>query len=47
MKLMIFIAVLFIREKDTPSLFSNALAEGIRDTFSEMGYKMHEGKSKI
>jgi hypothetical protein len=47
MKLMIFIAGLFIRRKKNTSLFSNALSEGIRDTFLEMGYKMDGKKCKI
>ena len=41
---MVFIAGLFIRKKNIPSLFSNALSEGIRDIFLEMGYKMGDKK---
>ena len=44
MKLMIFIVSIFSRQKRSMSLYDEAVLEGIRETFREMGYPIRELK---
>jgi len=47
MKLIAFIQRLFSKRKTQASLFSEALSEGIKDMFTEMGYRVNgEGKKQ-
>jgi hypothetical protein len=47
MKLIAFIQRLFSKRKTRASLFSEALSEGIKDLFIEMGYRFNrEGKKQ-
>jgi len=46
-KLILIIAHLFRKRKNSFTiLFSEAMAEGIRDTMKEMGYSFEPGKTK-
>ena len=46
MKLVIFIVSIISKRKRSVSLYDEAVSEGIRDTFREMGYPVRELKIK-
>jgi hypothetical protein len=46
MRLITFILKLFCKQKTYAALFSEALAEGIKETMEEMGYQSKDEVSK-
>jgi hypothetical protein len=46
MKLVILVLGYFSRRKSAKSAYDDAVSEGIRDTFREMGYSLKDVKSK-
>ena len=47
MKLIALIMGLFFKRKSRPSPISEAVSEGIKDTFKEMGYHFNENEQKV
>jgi hypothetical protein len=47
MKLIALITGLFSKRKNRPSAISEAVSEGIKDTFKEMGYHFNENEKTV
>jgi len=47
MKLIALIVSLIFKRKSRPSPFSEAVSEGIKEAFKEMGYRLNENDNKI
>jgi hypothetical protein len=44
MKLLVYLKKMFTKRKSDNNFFSDAVSEGIKDTFREMGYRFEDAK---